>query len=172
MLRSSLSNRVLLLVAMVRPIGRTVAKIIKWEISKSLIAMKRFMKFMLGIAVAAISFTGCENGFDDPQPENVGTGLKLTVVADDVSRTEYDAVLDGVKWSAGDKASVFVNGLVQTLSASIDEDDPRIASFTYDDSSLTVGTAIVGGSRPEAFGSSRQYLGNNCRCERWMVGRL
>ena len=160
MLRSSLSNRVLLLVAMVRPIGITVAKIIKWEISKSLIAMKRFMKFMLGIAVAAISFTGCENGFDDPQPENVGAGLKLTVVADDVSRTEYDAVLDGVKWSADDKASVFVNGLVQTLSASIDEDDPRIASFTYDDSSLTVGSESELPPSKEVFQSGRSH---SCR---------
>lgn len=126
-------------------------KITMWEISKSLITMKRFMKFMLGIVVATISLIGCENGFDEPHSENVDANLKLMVVADNVSRTEYDAAFDGIKWSVGDKASIFVNGTKRTLEASIDENNPRIAAFTCDDIALTEGVAIVQGFTPSSL---------------------
>lgn len=112
--------------------------------------MKRFTKFMLGIVVVAISLIGCDNVFNEPQLEKVEPTLNLTVVTDNMSRTEYDAELDGVKWSDGDKASIFVNGAQRTLNASIDENDPRIASFIYDDSALTEGVAIVQGFIPSS----------------------
>ena len=104
------------------------------------------MKWMMSIAIVAISFTGCENNFEDVSPE--GAGFELTVVADNLSRTEYDATLDDIKWSAGDKASVIVNGSMQAIEASIDANDSRIASFTYEANTLTAGTALIQGFAP------------------------
>lgn len=108
--------------------------------------MKNLMKWMMSIAVAAISFTGCENNFEEVQP--IPNGFQLTVVADNTSRTEYDATLQDIKWSAGDKANVIVNGAAQSVTASINEGDARLASFTYNATSLTAGTALVQGFTP------------------------
>ncbi len=101
---------------------------------------------MMSIAVAAISFTGCENNFEEPQ--QTPKGFQLTVVADNTSRTEYDATLKDIKWSAGDKASVIINASTQALTASIDANDSRIASFTHNSNTLTAGTALVQGFAP------------------------
>ncbi len=101
---------------------------------------------MMSIAVAAISFTGCENNFEETQ--QTPNGFQLTVVADNTSRTEYDATLQDIKWSAGDKASVIINASAQALTASIDANDSRIASFTHNSNTLTAGTAIVQGFAP------------------------
>lgn len=101
--------------------------------------MKKLMKLMMGIAVAAISFTGCENNFDGANVEN--KGFELTVVTD-ATRTEYDATLQDVKWSAGDEARVIVKGVAKNLAASIDAGDSRIASFSYT-TDLTAGDEVT-----------------------------
>ncbi len=108
--------------------------------------MRRLMKFVISIAVTAISFIGCENNFEETL--HTPNGFQLTIVADNVSRTEYDAILQDIKWSANDKASVFVNGAMQTPPASIDANDPRIASFTHNSNILTAGEALVQGLVP------------------------
>ena len=120
--------------------------------------MKKLMKLMMGIAVAAISFTGCENNFDNVQPEQ--KGFELTVVADNVSRTEYDADLVDIKWSAGDQAEVFVKGSYAVCDAVIDAGNPRVASFTWASANsikyITAGTCIVQGFAPaEAFANTQ-----------------
>lgn len=102
--------------------------------------MKKLMKLMMGIAVAAISFTGCENNFEGANVEN--KGFELTVVADNISRTEYDATLQDIKWSAGDAVRVFVKGAAKNLTATIDANDNRIASFVYG-TTLTAGDEIL-----------------------------
>lgn len=109
--------------------------------------MKKLMKLMMGIAVAAISFTGCENNFDGANVEN--KGFELTVVTD-ATRTEYDATLQDVKWSAGDKAKVIVKGLAENITATIDGSDSRIASFVYANSKLAEGTVKLQGFAPTA----------------------
>ena len=101
--------------------------------------MKKLMKLMMGIAVAAISFTGCENNFEGANVEN--KGFELTVVTD-ATRTEYDATLQDVKWSAGDEARVIVKGVAKNLAASIDAGDSRIASFSYT-TDLTAGDEVT-----------------------------
>lgn len=100
----------------------------------------------MSIAVAAISFTNCSKEFDSLQIE--GSAFELTVIAENRSRTEYDATLNDIKWSLGDKANIVVNGKVQSVNASIDEGDARLASFTYGTNSLTAGTALVQGFTP------------------------
>ena len=102
----------------------------------------------MGIAVAAISFTGCENNFEGANVEN--KGLELTVVADNLSRTEYDATLQDIKWSAGDKAKVIVKGLAENITATIDGSDSRIASFVYESGKLAAGTVKLQGFAPTA----------------------
>ena len=63
--------------------------------------MKNLMKWMMSIAMVAISLTGCENNIDENSTAN--NGFELTVVTDNVgSRTEYDADLMDIKWSTGD----------------------------------------------------------------------
>ncbi len=101
--------------------------------------MKKMMKFMMSIAVAAISFTGCENNFEDVKP--AGKGFDLTVVTD-ATRTEYDATLQDVKWSAGDQARVLVKGSAKNLAATIDANDSRIASFSYN-TEFTAGDEVT-----------------------------
>ena len=108
--------------------------------------MKNLKKLLMSIAVVAISFTSCENNFEELQIDH--EGFELTVVANNLSRTEYDADLKDIKWSTGDKANVIVNGEVQALTASIDRDDQRIASFTYGSATLTAGTHLVQGFAP------------------------
>lgn len=102
--------------------------------------MKRLMKFMMSIAVAAISFTGCENNFEDVQKDN--NGFELTVVADNVARTEYDATLQDIKWSTGDQGRILVKGVAKNLTATIDATDKRIASFSYS-TELTAGDEVT-----------------------------
>ena len=108
--------------------------------------MKNFLKFMMSIAVVAISFTSCENNFDNIQPET--SGFELTIIADNISRTEYDADLKDIVWSTGDKANVIVNGVAQTVTASINEVDARQASFTYSANTLTAEAALIQGFTP------------------------
>ena len=109
--------------------------------------MKKLMKLMMGIAVAAISFTGCENNFDGANVEN--KGFELTVVTD-ATRTEYDSTLQDVKWSAGDKAKVIVKGAAENITATIDGSDSRIASFVYTSAKLAEGTVKLQGFAPTA----------------------
>ena len=111
--------------------------------------MKNLMKWMMSIAVAAISLTGCENNFEEPT--TVSNKFELTVTTDNLSRTEYDATLKDIKWSTGDQAQVFVNGSAQALAATIDVTDSRIASFTYS-STLGEGAALIQGFAPANAG--------------------
>ncbi len=122
--------------------------------------MKKLMKLMMGIAVAAISFTGCENNFEGANVEN--KGFELTVVADNLSRTEYDATIDDIKWSAGDVAQVLVKGVYNDVTASVDADDARIASFTWAPaaqyaSAVTEGVHTVQAYFPKSAYVSCQY---------------
>ena len=118
--------------------------------------MKNLMKWMMSIAVAAISLTGCENNFEEPT--TVSNKFELTVTTDNLSRTEYDATLKDIKWSTGDQAQVFVNGSAQALAATIDVTDSRIASFTYS-STLGEGAALIQGFAPANAGEAE--LGTN-----------
>ena len=118
--------------------------------------MKNLMKWMMSIAVAAISLTGCENNFEEPT--KVSNKFELTVTTDNLSRTEYDATLKDIKWSTGDQAQVFVNGSAQALAATIDVTDSRIASFTYS-STLGEGAALIQGFAPANAGEAE--LGTN-----------
>lgn len=118
--------------------------------------MKNLMKWMMSIAVAAISLTGCENNFEEPT--KVSNKFELTVTTDNLSRTEYDATLKDIKWSTGDQAQVFVNGSAQALAATIDVTDSRIASFTYS-STLDEGAALIQGFAPANAGEAE--LGTN-----------
>ena len=122
--------------------------------------MKNLMKWMMSIAMVAISFTGCENNIDESSPAD--KGFELTVVTDNVgSRTEYDADLMDIKWSTGDQAQVLVKGTYANVNATIDAADPRIASFTWAPgtyiTNVTAGTHIVQGYAPQKSYASCTY---------------
>ncbi len=105
--------------------------------------MKSMIKYIVSLAVIALSLVGCENGFEEVIPED-NKGFVLTIVADNVQRTEYDAALQDVKWSAEDKVNILVGGESAKVAPTIDQDNPRCATFTYN-STLSAGEVLVQG---------------------------
>lgn len=118
--------------------------------------MKSLIQFLVGIAVAATCFVGCSNSYEDIESA-IGSNFTLTLVTDGLSRTEYDPDLCDIKWSEGDLAQVLVKGTYADATASVDRNEPRIASFKWAPGSyisyVSAGTHTVQGYYPR-----RAYL--------------
>lgn len=118
--------------------------------------MKSLIQFLVGIAVAATCFVGCSNSYEDIESA-IGSNFTLTLVTDGLSRTEYDPDLCDIKWSEGDLAQVLVKGTYADATASVDSNEPRIASFKWAPGSyisyVSAGTHTVQGYYPR-----RAYL--------------
>lgn len=122
--------------------------------------MKKIMKFIMSVAMVAMALTACDKEFDGAA-EIKNDGFSLTVVADNIARTEYDADLMDIKWSEGDKAQVLVKGTYANCTAAIDADNAQIASFTWNPGTsikyVTAGTRIVQGFYPSSAYATASY---------------
>ena len=113
--------------------------------------------------VATFAFTGCSDSIEHTEP--AANDFRLTVVTNPVlARTEYDADIQDIKWSAGDIAQVLVKGTYANATAVIDPHDARIASFTWAPGSyisyVPAGTHIVQGYAPQKAYASCTYDGS------------
>ena len=124
--------------------------------------MKKFIIRTLSFALAASIFIGCSNDREELAPL---ADFALTVVTTNQgARTEYNADLQDITWSAGDVAQVLVKGTYANCTAVIDANDARIASFTWAPGSyisyVPTGTHIVQGYAPQKAYAACTYDGN------------
>lgn len=113
--------------------------------------------------VATFAFTGCSDSIEHTEP--AANDFRLTIVANPVlARTEYDADIQDIKWSAGDIAQVLVKGTYANATAVIDPHDARIASFTWAPGTyikyVSAGTHIAQGYAPQKAFASCTYDGS------------
>ena len=130
-----------------------------WAIFNYCNVMKNILKFLPSIAVVAMIFASCSTSFEDV--EYVNKDFTLTLVTDNISRTEYDSNSLDIKWSEGDVAQVLVKGTYTDCTATIDSHDPRIASFTWAPGTyiknVSAGTHTVQGYYPRKAYQSCSY---------------
>lgn len=127
--------------------------------------MKRLLNFLPCIAVVALWLSGCTNNFEEV--ECIGKNFTLTLISDNISRTEYDADILDIKWAEGDVAQVLVKGVYTDCTAIIDQYNPRIAAFNWTPgsyiSNVTAGTHTVQGYYPRRAYQSCSYNASGSR---------
>ena len=99
--------------------------------SKTIAIMKKMIKNLMLVAVAAMGFTACNDSIEEATRPIEPAEVEMTITADvDETRTWIDEANSKVQWSEGDKLKVIENGATYRTTKAATIDANGLAKFT------------------------------------------
>lgn len=99
--------------------------------SKTIAIMKKMIKNLMLVAVAAMGFTACNDSIEEATRPIEPAEVKMTITADvDETRTWIDEANSKVQWSEGDALKVIENGATYRTTKAATIDANGLAKFT------------------------------------------
>ena len=107
-----------------------VSMVTTMVVSKTIATMKNLFTRLMLVAVAAMGFVACQDGFEDVTIAPEAREVVMTITADaDDTRTVLDEANKMVQWSAGDALKVIENSKNYRTTTNTDITDGK-AKFT------------------------------------------
>lgn len=99
--------------------------------SKTIAIMKKMIKNLMLVAVAAMGFTACNDSIEEATRPIEPAEVEMTITADvDETRTWIDEANSKVQWSEGDQLKVIENGATYRTTKATTIDANGLAKFT------------------------------------------